>query len=79
VLESLNLALSDATIACFDAKYTYWYIRPCQADTLITTPLGKSAHPAYHSLHSCQGGAAVGVLEHEFPRDAASLQPCWRK
>jgi hypothetical protein len=74
VLESLNLALSDASIACMDAKYTYWYIRPYQADPLITTPLGKPGHPAYPSLHSCQGGAAVGVLEHEFPRDGASLE-----
>jgi membrane-associated phospholipid phosphatase len=74
VLERLNLALSDASIACMDAKYTYWYIRPYQADPLITTPLGQPAHPSYPSLHACQGGAAVGVLEHQFPRDAASLE-----
>jgi membrane-associated phospholipid phosphatase len=74
VLESLNLALSDVAIACFDAKYTYWYIRPYQADPLITTPIGKPIHPSYPSLHSCQGGAAVGVLEHEFPLDAAGLE-----
>jgi membrane-associated phospholipid phosphatase len=74
VLERLNLALSDATIACMDAKYTYWYIRPYQADPLITTPLGQPAHPSYPSLHACQGGAAVGVLEHEFPTDVASLE-----
>lgn len=74
VLARLNLALSDATIACMDAKYTYWYIRPYQADPLITTPIGKPAHPSYPSLHSCQGGAAVGVLAHEFPRDADALE-----
>jgi membrane-associated phospholipid phosphatase len=74
VLESLNLALSDASIACMDAKYTYWYVRPYQVDPLITTPIGQPAHPSYPSLHSCQGGAAVGVLEHEFPRDVASLE-----
>jgi membrane-associated phospholipid phosphatase len=74
VLERLNLALSDATIACMDAKYTYWYIRPYQADPLITTPLGQPGHPSYPSLHACQGGAAVGVLEHEFPSDQASLE-----
>jgi membrane-associated phospholipid phosphatase len=74
VLESLNLALSDASIACMDAKYTYWYVRPYQVDPLITTPIGQPAHPSYPSLHSCQGGAAVGVLAHEFPRDVASLE-----
>ena len=74
VLERLNLALSDASIACMDAKYTYWYVRPYQADPLITTPLGQPGHPSYPSLHSCQGGAAVGVLAHEFPRDADALE-----
>ena len=74
VLESLNLALSDASVACMDAKYTYWFVRPYQTDPLITTPLGQPGHPAYPSLHSCQGGAAVGVLEHEFPGDAESLE-----
>ena len=74
VLESLNLALSDATIACFDAKYTYWYVRPYQVDPLITTPIGQPGHASYPSQHSCQGGAAVGVLAHEFPRDAESLE-----
>lgn len=74
VLERMNLALSDATIGCLDAKYTYWYIRPYQADPLITTPIGQPAHPSYPSLHACQGGASVGVLEHEFPHDVASLE-----
>ena len=74
LLESLNLAMSDAAIACMDAKYTYWYVRPYQADPLITTPLGKPPHPSYPSLHSCLGGAAVGVLTHEFPEDTDDLE-----
>lgn len=74
ILAHLNLALSDATIACLDAKYTYWYIRPYQADHLITTPIGQPIHPSYPSLHSCQGGAAVGVLSYEFPNDASDLE-----
>src|SRR5262245_3875968 len=74
VLESLNLAISDASIACLDAKYTFWYVRPYQVDALITTPLGKPPHPSYPSLHACVGGAAVGVLAHEFPADADALQ-----
>ncbi|MEO8451021.1 MAG: vanadium-dependent haloperoxidase [Gemmatimonadota bacterium] len=79
VLERLNLALSDAVIACFDAKYTYWLIRPYQADPLITTPIGQPIHPSYPSLHSCQGGAAVGVLEHDFPLDLMSLRAMGRE
>jgi len=74
VLERLNLAISDASIACLDAKYTYWYVRPYQVDALITTPLGKPPHPSYPSLHACVGGAAVGVLTHEFAADADDLE-----
>jgi membrane-associated phospholipid phosphatase len=74
VLESLNLAMSDAVIACLDAKYTYWYIRPYQVDPLITTPLGQPPHPSYPSLHACIGGAAVGVLAYEFPTEADGLE-----
>lgn len=29
---ALSLAYADAHIACWDAKYHYWYIRPSQAD-----------------------------------------------
>jgi len=74
VLEHLNLALNDATIACLDAKYTHWLIRPYQVDPLITTPLGKPPHPSYPSLHACQGGAAAGVLAYEFPKEAESVE-----
>src|SRR3982074_3675894 len=32
VFAVLNAASSDAVIACFEAKYHYWTIRPSQAD-----------------------------------------------
>src|SRR4029078_8079437 len=32
VLAVLNVGASDAIIACFEAKYHYWSIRPSQAD-----------------------------------------------
>ena len=39
VLAALNIALLDAGIACWDAKYTYWYIRPlaarCRAEAAV--------------------------------------------
>src|SRR5437868_1325430 len=35
VFAVLNAAAADAIIACFDAKYYYWTIRPAQGDTTI--------------------------------------------
>jgi len=60
-------------VACWDAKYTYWSIRPFQLDPefkpLFTTP----NHPSYPSAHGCLSGAAGAMLAWLFPRDAASL------
>ena len=35
MLAVLNAAATDAVIACFEAKYYYWTIRPSQADTTL--------------------------------------------
>ena len=40
ILAFANAAAFDAQIACFDAKFTYWFIRPSQADPAITLPIG---------------------------------------
>lgn len=72
-LAIMNMAIADAAIACFDAKYFYWLVRPYQLDPTISTPLGKPPHASYPSLHACQGGAAVGVLARVFPSERASL------
>jgi len=73
ILSLLNVAMADAAIACFDAKYTYWLIRPYQVDPSISTPIGQPQHASYPSFHSCTGGAAVGVLATFFQNDAPSL------
>jgi membrane-associated phospholipid phosphatase len=75
VLAVLNAAASDAIIACFDAKYHYWTIRPSQADTTIA--LADSVElpnfPSYPSGHACSAGAFDGVLGHYFPQDRAEF------
>jgi membrane-associated phospholipid phosphatase len=70
-----SVALYDGLIACFDAKYAYWRIRPFQADAEIT-PLFPSVpnHPSYPSAEGCNGGAAAGVLGYLFPRDDELLK-----
>jgi membrane-associated phospholipid phosphatase len=69
----VHLAAMDATIACYDAKYTYWLIRPYKADAAITTPIGRPNHPSYPSSHACSSAASASVLAALFPADAARL------
>jgi len=70
----LNMALMDAGIACWDAKYTYWLIRPSQADPLITTPVGLPNFPSYVSGHATFSGAAATLLSAVFPSARRDLQ-----
>ena len=69
----LNAALYDGFVACWDAKYTYWAIRPSQLDSTVTTLFANPNHPSYPSAHSCFSGAASEVLSYLFPRDAATF------
>jgi membrane-associated phospholipid phosphatase len=69
-----SAALYEGNIACFEAKYTYWYIRPAQADPTIATLFPTPAHPSYPSAHSCGSGALTAVFAAFFPSEAANLQ-----
>jgi membrane-associated phospholipid phosphatase len=62
-----NIANHDAFVACFDAKYTYWAMRPFQIDSEFTPLFATPNHPAYPSAHSCISMATAGVLAHLFP------------
>jgi membrane-associated phospholipid phosphatase len=69
-----NAAEFDAIIACWDSKFTYWFIRPSQADQAITLPIGLPNHPSYPSGHSCADGAWRGVLSAAFPSERALIE-----
>jgi membrane-associated phospholipid phosphatase len=73
VLAYANAAAFDAIIACFDTKFTYWFIRPTQADPTIPLATGLPNHPSYPSAHSCETGAFHGVLTDAFPSERAML------
>jgi membrane-associated phospholipid phosphatase len=66
-----SIAAFDATVACWDAKYTYWAIRPFMlgATTIFSTP----NHPSYPAAHGCQSGAYSSALAYLFPRDSDTL------
>ena len=75
VFALLDAAMMDAAIGCFDAKVTYWFIRPPQADPAIKLipAIGLPNHPSYPSAHSCFSGAAVETLSAFFPAKTDSL------
>ena len=73
IYAAMSVAQYDAIIACWDAKYTYWAIRPSQLDKTLTTLFPVPSHPSYPSAHSCDAGAIVAALAGFFPADAAFL------
>lgn len=74
VMAYLNMALMDAGIACWDAKYSYWLIRPSQVDPTIGLPVGLPNFPAYPSGHSTFSAAAAEILGLFFPEDQERLR-----
>ena len=64
----VNVASYDAFIACWDAKYAYWGIRPNQYDTtfrpaiLITPPF-----PGYPSGHAALSATMAEIYSYFFP------------
>jgi hypothetical protein len=83
MLAMAHVAGGDAMIACFDAKYHYWFWRPYQAIHLADTdgnpatmadlswqPLGATPNfPEYPSAHACHSTAVVGALDAVFGTD----------
>ena len=79
ILGALNTAQADAFIACWDAKYAYWGIRPVTAirqgiDGTWSPSLQTPFFPSYVSGHSTVSGAAAEILAHFFPKDAGWLR-----
>lgn len=66
----MNMAIMDAGISCWDAKYYYHYPRPIQAIPGFKTILGTPNFPAYTSGHSTFSAAAAEVVAYVFPQEA---------
>jgi len=64
------IAQHDATLACWDAKYTYLELRPSQADSTITPLFANPQHPGFPSGHACASGASAAIMSVLFPDDA---------
>jgi membrane-associated phospholipid phosphatase len=70
----MSVAGYDAAVACWDAKFTYWAIRPNQLDPAVTTLFPNPNHPSYPSAHGCYSGAADRILSYLFPADADAFR-----
>ena len=66
----MSVARHDAVIACWDAKYAYWAIRPSQLDKTVITLFPPPNHPSYPAGHGCNSGAGAQVLAYLFPDEA---------
>lgn len=74
----LNTAQADAFIAAWDAKYTYWSIRPVTAVHRLFDPnwrpyIYTPPFPSYISGHATDSGAAAEVLAYFFPEQQEQL------
>jgi membrane-associated phospholipid phosphatase len=63
----LSVAMYDAFVACWDAKYTYWLLRPISADSTLVTVFSTPPFPSYPSGHSTISAAAADVMAELFP------------
>lgn len=73
VFAMMNAAVWDALIACFEAKYYYWTLRPHQADPAVVRAFTVPNYPAYPSGHGSVSSSAARVLAYYFPARAAAL------
>ena len=87
MLAIAHVAGGDAMIACFDAKFHYWFWRPYQAIPLADSdgnpatvadpnwkPLGTTPNfPEYPSAHACHSTAVAGALGAFFGTDKVAL------
>src|SRR3989304_3719577 len=70
-LALLHIAVFDAVVAAWHAKYTYNFPAPSNVDPTLTPALPPRNNPSYPSEHAVVAGAAAQVLKHLFPRQGA--------
>jgi hypothetical protein len=81
LLALVNVAIADAAIGCFDAKYSYKWWRPVTAiqndgipaDATWLPLLVTPAFPDYVSAHSCTSAAGAAVLTRYFGENTSFI------
>lgn len=67
----LTMGVADATIACFDTKFTYWKQRPEMLYPDIKPNVKTPDEPGYPSGHATLSMAAAIIMDHYFPENMA--------
>jgi membrane-associated phospholipid phosphatase len=64
----VSVTQNDAILACWDAKYAYWAIRPFQVDPQFVTLFPTPNHPSYPAAHGCGSGSLAAIVAYLFPK-----------
>ncbi len=64
----------DGFVACWDAKYTYWGIRPEQYDPTFQPLLKSPPFPGYPSGHAAITGVMGEIYSYLFPSERALFE-----
>jgi membrane-associated phospholipid phosphatase len=65
------IGMYDGFVACWDAKYTYWGIRPDQYDTTFKPLVPSPPFPGYPSGHAAISSVMAELFSYFFPADKA--------
>ena len=74
VFTYVALAMHDATIATWEAKYHYNRPRPSELNPNLRTALPVPNSPSYPSEHAATAAAAAAVLAYFLPAEAQAFQ-----
>lgn len=74
IYAATNVTSYDMFVACFDAKYAYWGIRPDQYDTTYRPLVPTPPFPGYPSGHAAGSGAMAELFSYFFPTDRAYFE-----
>ena len=73
LLALMNMVGWDALVATHHVKFTYWLLRPSQADPTIQLAVGLPNFPSYPSNHATLSSGMAAILGAEFPAESARL------
>ena len=73
VLAAMNVAIYDAIVAVWDAKYHYWIARPISMDPKLDVYIPAPPYPSYPGGFGSAAGAGATVLAGFFPANEVEL------
>ena len=73
LMSLLDVAIYDAMVAAWDAKYMYNRVRPAALDPTLSILAQHTNSPSYPSEHAVAAGAASTILAYIYPDAAQSF------